>query len=190
MRPRTQEPQGDAVTLGARRSPSIGDHAIDVDSELQEDQQERQAMLLEDHELMEMRMAQAEEEVAKERVCWAGAQEEEEAQKEEEASSSDVGESFELTYDREHGLGVLPPLPEARRPLDRRECLMARCGRLDGLVAEVLAADAQAEAEGRRLVARMLAGTRLVADVSGADHAAGSGDDRADEQIGPGIEVD
>ena len=142
-------------------------------------------MLLEDDALMEMRMAQAEEEVAKKRVCRADAQEEE------EASSSDAGESFELTYDRGHGVGELPPLPEVRRPLDRRECLMARSRWLDGLfgaleagVDEVLTADDQAEAEGRLLVARMLAGMRLVATVSGADDAAGC----ADEPLGAAID--
>ena len=72
---------------------------------------------------------------------------------------------------------------------------MARSRWLDGLfgaleagVDEVLTADDQAEAEGRLLVARMLAGKRLVADVSGADDAAGSGDDRADEPLGAAID--
>ena len=68
-------------------------------------------------------------------------------------------------------------------------------GALERGVEEVLAADEQAESEGRALVASLLAGKMLVDDVSGADVAAGSGanhaadePDEPDEPLGVAID--
>ena len=123
-------------------------------------------------------------------IGWGGAQE-------------DDGAEMELTYDKERD-GALSP-QQASHILNRRSspvaeaCLKAQLsgffGELETRVDEALAADGQAESEGRALVAELLAGKMLVDDVSGADVAAGSGanhaadePDEPDEPLGVGID--
>ena len=111
----------------------------------------------------------------------------------------DDGAEMELTYDKERDGALSPqqasPLlnrrsnPVAEACLKTREALETRVDELATRVDEALAADDQAESEGRALVAELLAGKMLVDDVSGADVAAGSGADRAaDEPLGAGID--
>ena len=115
-------------------------------------------------------------------IGWWGAQE-------------DDGAEMELTYDKERD-GALSP-QQAFPLLNRRSSplkaqLSGLFGELETHVDEALAADDQAESEGRALVAKLLAGKMLVDNVSGADVAAGSGAghaaDATDEPLGVAID--
>jgi len=134
----------------------------------------------------------------------AGDQEDDGAGGSAEAQEDD-GVEMMLTYDKERDGALSPqqasPLlnrrsnPVAEACLKTREALETRVDELATRVDEALAADDQAESEGRALVAELLAGKMLVDDVSGADVAAGSGanhaadePDEPDEPLGVGID--
>ena len=126
----------------------------------------------------------------------AGDQEDDGARGSAEAQEDD-GVEMMLTYDKDRD-GALSP-QQAFPLLNRRSSLLKAqlsglFGELETHVDEALAADDQAESEGRALVAELLAGKMLV-DVSGADVAAGSGanhaadePDEPDEPLGVGID--
>jgi len=99
--------------------------------------------------------------------------------------TGDSEDEMMLTYDKERD-GVLPPQQAVPDLLNRRRSGLF--GALETRVDQVLAADEQADLEGRTMVASLLAGKKLV-DVSGADVAAGAGADRvADEPLGAAID--
>ena len=109
-------------------------------------------------------------------------------------AQEDDGVEMMLTYDKDRD-GALSP-QQAFPLLNRRSSplkaqLSGLFGELETHVDEALAADDQAESEGRALVAELLAGKMLV-DVSGADVAAGSGANHAadepDEPLGVAID--
>ena len=86
-----------------------------------------------------------------------------------------------------HGDNVVGP-PAGHLLLRRRVSKLFSA--LEAGVDGVLSADdrLQAEEDGRLMMRAVLAGTRFVAEVSGADDAAGSSDDRADGTLGAAID--
>ena len=113
-------------------------------------------------------------------------------------AQEDDGVEMMLTYDKDRD-GALSPQQAFPLLNRRRSPLIAQVtglfGELETHVDEALAADDQAESEGRALVAELLAGKMLVDDVSGADVAAGSGANHAadephepDEPLGVAID--